>query len=183
MSQEDGGMTQPETVPIWPGGVPDNDLWRDIGPETDALSSSGDRMVRNVSTPTLTVYLPNPAIVTGTGVIVCPGGAFYFLSIEKEGVEVARWLNERGIASFVLRYRVVPTPDVEAFRAVLANPTPHRPKMDRVRPMVAADGLQAVRTVRQGATRWGIAPDRIGIIGFSAGAGASVGAATKYMDP
>lgn len=171
-----------EIVPIWLNGVPDNDLWRDIGPEVESRSASGDRMLRNVSTPTLTVSLPDPGIATGAAVIICPGGAFHFLSIDNEGVEVAQWLTERGIAAFELHYRVVPTPDDATFRAILANPTPHRPKMDRVRPMVTADGLQAVRTVRHDADRWGIAPDRIGIIGFSAGAGASIGAATKYLD-
>lgn len=174
---------KPELVPIWPDGVPDNDLWRDIGPEIESTVPLGIRMVRNVSKPTLTVYLPDPEVATGTGIIVCPGGGFHFLSVDHQGIDVARWLNDRGIAAFVLRYRLVLTPDEDAFQAFFANITAHRPQMDRVRPMVTADGLQAVRTVRERATRWGIAPDRIGIIGFSAGAGASVGAATKYMDP
>lgn len=172
---------QPETLTIWPDGVPDNDLWRDIGPEVEATAPSGTRLIRNVGTPTLTVFLPDPETATGAGVIVCPGGAFHFLAIDKEGVDVARWLNAHGIAAFVLRYRIVPT-DEETFQAIAANPTPHRPNMDRVRPMVVADSLQAVRTLREGASRWGVARKRIGIIGFSAGAHASVGAAIKYMD-
>jgi acetyl esterase/lipase len=169
-------------IDVWPGEVPDNDLWRDIGPELERLREGGDRLVRNVSRPTMTASLPDPEMATGTGVIVCPGGAFHFLSIDKEGTEVARWLTARGIAAFVLKYRLVPTPDDEAFQAIAANPTPHRPMMDRVRPMVVDDGLQAMRTVREQATRWGIAPDRLGILGFSAGAHAAVGAAMKYLD-
>jgi acetyl esterase/lipase len=103
--------------------------------------------------------------------------------IDKEGTDIARWLTARGVAAFVLKYRVLPTPDDdEAFSAIAANPTPHRPKMDRVRPMTIADGLQAIRTVRSQAGRWGIDPERLGILGFSAGAYVAVGAATKF-DP
>lgn len=177
-----GTEPQHEIIRLWPDQVPDFELWRDIGPERDAVSPSGTRLVRNVSTPTLTAFLPDPAKATGTAIVVCPGGAFHFLSIEKEGTDVARWLTERGVAAFVLKYRVVPTPDDDAFEAIRADPTPHRPRMDRVRPMVVADGQQAIRTVREQANRWSIVPDRLGIIGFSAGACAAVGVATKYMD-
>ena len=82
----------------------------------------------------------------------------------------------------MLAYRVVPTPDDAAFQAIAADPTPHRPKMDRVRPMVVADGLQAVRMVRAQAERWGVDPDRLGILGFSAGTFAAIGATTTYLD-
>jgi acetyl esterase/lipase len=173
----------PEVIPVWPDHVPDNDLWRDVGPELERPRLANSRLVRNVSRPTLTVFLPEPSLAVGTAVIVCPGGAFHFLMVDKEGSEVARWLNSRGVAAFVLKYRVLPTPDDdEDFGVIAANPTPHRPQMDRVRPMVVADGLQALRTLRNEASRWGIAPDRLGIMGFSAGAHAAVGAATKYMD-
>ncbi|HEY3083666.1 MAG TPA: hypothetical protein VGM69_27550 [Chloroflexota bacterium] len=60
-------------------------------------------MVRNVSQPTLTVFLPEPSIAVGTGVVVCPGGAFHFLMVDKEGTEVASWLTARGVAAFVSR--------------------------------------------------------------------------------
>ena len=161
---------QAEIVPVWPDEVPDADLWRDAGPELERPRWEDSRLVRNVSRPTLTVFLPEPSLAMGTGVVVCPGGAFHFLMIDKEGTEVARWLNARGVAAFVLKYRVLPTPDDDAaLLTIAANPAPHRPKMDRVRPMVIADGLQALRTVRQQADRWGIEPDRLGILGFSAG--------------
>src|SRR5918994_597655 len=166
----------PEVIPVWPGHVPDNDLWRDVGPELERPRLANSRLVRNVSRPTLTVFLPEPSLAVGTGGIVCPGGAFHFLMVDKEGSEVARWLNSRGVAPFVLKYRVLSTPDDdEAFGAIAANPTPHRPQMDRVRPMVVADGLQALRTLRNEASRWEIAPDRLGIMGFSAGAHAAAG--------
>jgi acetyl esterase/lipase len=94
--------TQPDVVGVWPDRVPDNELWSDIGPEVDTASPSGARVIRNVGTPTLTAYLPDPAIATGAGVIVCPGGAFFFLAIDKEGSDVSRWLAARGIAAFVM---------------------------------------------------------------------------------
>jgi acetyl esterase/lipase len=175
-----GAQMDTEIIPVWPDRVPDAELWRDAGPELDRPRRTSGTTIRNVSRPTLTVFLPDPSLAVGTGVIVCPGGAFHWLSFDKEGTDVARWLNARGVAAFVLKYRVLPTPDDdEAFLQIAANPTPHRPKMDRVRPMVIADGVQAVRTIRQQAQRWNIAPDRLGILGFSAGGYVAVGAATK----
>ena len=170
-----------DIIPVWPDQVPDADLWRDAGRELDRPRRNGGATVRNVSRPMLKVFVPDASLAVGTGVIVCPGGAFHWLSFDKEGTEVARWLNARGVAAFVLKYRVLPTPDDdEAFLQIAANPTPHRPKMDRVRPMVIADGLQAIRRLRMQVDQWGIAPDQLGILGFSAGAYAAVGAAMKY---
>lgn len=170
-------------IPVWPDQAPDADLWQSVGPESDIVTAAGTVLRRNISEPTLTAYLPEPATATGTGIVVCPGGAFHFLEIEKEGAEVAHWLSERGVAAFVLKYRVLPTPDDEAATLEIAtNPTPHRTRMDRVRPMVIADGLQAIRRLRAQSSAWGIAPDRLGIMGFSAGAYAAVGAAMKYDD-
>src|SRR5918995_802395 len=174
--------TPADSIPVWPDQMPDAALWRDVGPELERPRSpnSNSRLIRNISQPTLTAYVPDPATATGAGVIVCPGGAFHFLSIDKEGTEVARWLTARGVAALVLKYRVVPTPDDDdAFLPIAANPTPYRPQMDAVRPMVIADGAQAMRTIRQQASRWGIAPDRLGMLGFSAGAYVAVGAATQ----
>ena len=81
---------EPEIIPVWPDEVPDADLWRDAGPELERPSRENSRLVRNVSRPMLTVFRPDPAIASGTGVIVCPGGAFHFLMVDKEGTEVAR---------------------------------------------------------------------------------------------
>src|SRR4051812_41321638 len=100
-------------IPVWPDQVPDADLWRDAGPELERPTWENSRLVRNVSQPTLTVYLPEPSLAIGTGVVSCPGGAFHFLMVDKEGTEVARWFNARGVAVFVLKYRVFPTPDDE----------------------------------------------------------------------
>jgi acetyl esterase/lipase len=173
--------TETETIRVWPDHVPNADLWRDIGPELDRPRWENSRLVRNVSQPTLTVYRPGPATTIGTGIIVCPGGAFHFLMVDKEGTDVARWLNARGISAFVLKYRVYPTPDDdEALLRIAANPHAYRHQMDSVRPMVVADGLQAVRIVRQRAGSWGIDADRLGIMGFSAGGFVAAGAASQY---
>jgi acetyl esterase/lipase len=66
-------------------------------------------MVRNVTTPTLTAFLAEPTAATGAAVVICPGGGFHFLSWQSEGAEVARWLRARGVAAFVLKYRLVQT--------------------------------------------------------------------------
>ncbi len=177
-------MSQPvqhDVLDVWPGEVPEAELWRDSGPELERPRWENSRLVRNVSKPTLTVYLPDPEIAIGTGVISCPGGAFHFLMIDKEGTEVARWLNARGVAVFVLKYRVFPTvDDDETFLEIARDAAPHSRNMERVWPMTIADGVQAVRTVRQQAGRFGIDPDRLGILGFSAGGAVTAGAATEY---
>ncbi|MFN8591777.1 MAG: alpha/beta hydrolase [Thermomicrobiales bacterium] len=174
---------QPGVFPIWPEGVPDADLWRDIGPELERPRWENSRLVRNVSAPTLTVYLPDRAIAVGTGIVICPGGAFHFLMVDKEGTEFARWFNARGVAVFVLKYRVFPSADDDAaFLRIAEDPLAYRANMDRVQPMAVADGLQAMRIVRQRASDWGIAPDRLGIMGFSAGGFVAAGVATEY-DP
>ena len=171
----------PEVIPVWPAALPGTELWRDAGPELERPMWENSRLVRNVSQPTLTVFLPDPAIANGTGVIVCPGGAFPFLMVDKEGAEVAAWLNARGVAVFVLKYRVFPTDDDdEAFLRIASDPLPHRPNMDKVRPLAVEDGLQAMRTVRRQAGRWGADPDRLGMLGFSAGGYVTAGAATDY---
>src|SRR6185369_6173986 len=104
---------------------------------------------------------------TGTGVIVAPGGAFVALAIDLEGNEVARWLQERGIAAFVLKYRIVEKH---------GDGIPAGLNMDEAGQYGIADGIQALKVVRQHAAEWGLSPDRIGFMGFSAGAMVTSGA-------
>jgi acetyl esterase/lipase len=170
-----------ETIPVWPDQVPDADLWQGIGPELERPRRENSRLVRNVSQPSLTVFLPEPSVAVGTGIVVCPGGGFHFLMVDKEGTEVARWLNAHGVAAFVLKYRLVPTPDDdEAFNQQASTLSQRRAQMAQVRPACVADGLQALRTIRQQAHRWGVEPDRLGIMGFSAGGAVAAGAAMLY---
>lgn len=163
--------------PLWPGGVPGSESW-DWADVEDSLYS-GDRVIRNVAQPSLTAYLPeNP---NGTGVIVCPGGAFHFLSIDFEGTDVARALNLAGIAAFVLRYRLVRTG--EDFLAVVMNRmrtlSVLAEHIDPLMPLVQEDARQAVRVVRSRADEWNVVPDKIGMLGFSAGAVVTVLAAVS----
>ncbi|HEV2528481.1 MAG TPA: alpha/beta hydrolase [Thermomicrobiales bacterium] len=172
-----------ERIDVWPGEIPDNDRWVDIGPEIDAIDVDGRRRVRNVSRPSLEVFPADPAFANGTAIIVAPGGAFHVLMMDKEGETVAHWLNALGVTVFLLRYRMVPTPpDVAAYEAVLASMLDRRETMREVIPVAIADGLQSVRTVRERAAEFGVAPDRIGIMGFSAGGFVATGAASLY-DP
>jgi len=139
----------------------------------------GKDFARNVSVATLTPLLPDPAKETGTAVIVAPGGGFRSLSMENEGFDVARALAARGVAAFVLKYRLIPTPaamaDFEramtqmfagAGRPRPASPNAAFPPLD---PQLA-DSRAAFALIRRRSAEWHVDPNRIGMIGFSAGA-------------
>ena len=96
-------------LPLWPDDAPGHEEPGDY--EEECVLPGGLRVVRNVTRPTLTAYLPDPAVANGTAVIVCPGGAYHFLAFEHEGIEVARWLNGHGVAAFMLKYRLLRTGD------------------------------------------------------------------------
>jgi len=171
---------QPTIIPLWPGGAPGSESWTQQEEET--LIPPSLKVVRNVTQPTLTAYLPDPVAATGTSVIVCPGGGFHFLSIDMEGTDVARWLNARGIAAFVLKYRLIRTGDgfpAEVWDA-LGDREVMAERMAPLRPLILADGRQAVRLVRERASEWGLAPDRIGMLGFSAGGAVTASVAFEH---
>jgi len=111
-------------------------------PEREVYSPPDIRLVLNVTRPTLTVCLPDPAIATGAGAVVCPGGAFHVLAIDHEGLEVAAWLNAHGIAAFVLKYRLNQTGD--DFQADIAANLGDDARMAALLaslgPMIVADG-------------------------------------------
>jgi acetyl esterase/lipase len=132
--------------------------------------------VRNVTRPTLTPVLPDPSKATGAAVVVAPGGAFMALAIDREGWAVARALAARGIAAFVLKYRLNPTPDDEAEagrymgeQLAKENGNPMEGEMLR-KSLAPVDAKAALALIRSSAVKWGIDPARVGIIGFSAGA-------------
>ena len=139
----------------------------------------GSRFARNVTQATLTPFLPNPAKANGTAVVVAPGGGFRTLSMENEGWDVARALNEHGIAAFVLKYRLNQTPqDIAEFKRSMAKMfsdssgrrEPLKPKQMKVRlaPQLE-DSEAAFALIRSRAAEWKINPQRIGMVGFSAG--------------
>ena len=162
-----------ETLPIWPTSPPGTENWK--GPEEEAdvtLPVIGKiHVITNVTMPTLTVLRPPVGTANGTAVVVLPGGSFRALAWDVDGVESARWLTSKGVTAFVLKYRVRPLQAGESFGETLqdfARATQSR------RAIAVADAKQAIRFIRSNARRFGIAPDRVGIMGFSAGAMATV---------
>lgn len=173
-------LNQAQVIPLWAQDEIDTTGWNQ--PEAIAFLESGLKVVRNVVRPTLTAYLPGPAFATGTAVIICPGGAYHFLAFEHEGIEVARWLTHHGIAAFMLKYRLVQTGDdfPQCVDQRLNDPQQMAELVEPIFPLITADGCQAIRLVRAHAADWGIAPDRIGILGFSAGGMVTLSTALHY---
>ncbi|MEY3240419.1 MAG: hypothetical protein RIR11_1857 [Bacteroidota bacterium] len=152
-------------------------------PEKESFSPVfNTEIVANVSVPTITVYLPSPEKANGTGLIIAPGGGFHALSINSEGNDVAKWCVEHGIAAFVLRYRLVPTGNDPAMEFI--QKLKNRDQMDKdMAPVIAlakADGLEAINYVRLHAAEFGVKPNRIGIMGFSAGGTVAASTAFEY---
>jgi acetyl esterase/lipase len=167
-----GGWT--EEVRLWPGAAPGTETW--TGPEVERVDEgpSGNVQIKtNVTVPTLTVFRPDPWEANGTAMLVLPGGAFAALAWDIEGTEVARWLTRRGITAFVLKYRVRP------FQTDSGEPPTDIGEIFRLlevhRKIAVMDANQSVRLLRERADDYGIEPDRIGMIGFSAGGIATIG--------
>jgi acetyl esterase/lipase len=142
---------QPKEIPLWPNGAPGSE--GKTGDEAVRVTPEGERVVSNIHKPSLTSYLPAKDKATRAAVIVAPGGGHRELWADHEGHNLARWLSARGIAAFVLKYRL----------AREANSTY---KIDE---HAFADGQRAIRLVRSRAQEWGVNPARVGVLGFSAG--------------
>lgn len=179
------GTIYPLEAPGEPNAIPlgTGDVEEQTAPET-WFRQWGDPMARNISTATLTPFLPEPDKANGAAVIVAPGGGFRWLSIDNEGWEVAEALAERGIAAFVLKYRLQPTPEsLDGFRESMKqlfaaagassdasqdkNP-PSPPRWDLSNQLEDAEA--AYTLIVECAGEWGVDIDRLGMIGFSAGA-------------
>lgn len=143
-------------MPLYPGRVPN-------AREVENQETNENNVVRNVSKPTLTAFLPAAGTGNGTAVIVCPGGGYGVLVIDREGYRVAKELNKAGIAAFVLKYRL---------------PSDRTMQDKAVGPL--QDAQQAIKTVREKAKEWQIDPAKIGIMGFSAGGHLASTAGTHY---
>ena len=138
-------------------------------PESTYFSpSSKDSIVANVSTASLTVYLPKASKANSTALIIAPGGGFHLLAIDNEGKDLSKWCTENGIAAFVLKYRLLPTVKdaVAEFFEKIRNQNQMEKEMALVIVLAKADGLAAIEYVRKNAKLYNIKPDRIGIIGF-----------------
>ncbi len=129
-------------------------------------------IVYNVTHPSLTVYRPDSVPSNGTAVIICPGGGFRTLSINSEGVEVAKWLIKKGVTCFVLKYRLVHASTNDPVNEILAG-MGNKKKFDEdnasLIPLAIADAKEALTYIRKHADEWAVSSKRIGIIGFSAG--------------
>ncbi|QDT35824.1 alpha/beta hydrolase [Stratiformator vulcanicus] len=156
-----GLAAEPDVVlDVWPGKPPGE--MKEIGPEKAETVTDVKTIIRvsNVSKPTISVYKPeNP---NGAAVVICPGGGYHILAWDLEGTEVAEWLNENGVTGIVLKYRV-----------------PRRDKLTFWKPPLQ-DAQRAMSLVRSKADEWGLDPERIGVLGFSAGGNLTVRTATQF---
>jgi acetyl esterase/lipase len=178
-----------QVLPVWPGKPPgaQNSTLKE---SVMAVPHTNLHLVRNVTEPTLTVFLPKSGAQSKTAVIIAPGGGFRVLAIDQEGYWVAEWFAQHGITAFVLKYRLAPTPQSDeeilpggrppvppgpgtppgAPPGAAGAPNPMMiPLPAQTQPDAVADGLQAIKLVRSSAAKWGIAPDRVLFMGFSAG--------------
>lgn len=150
---------EPLVVDVWPGQAPGGEPLK--GPERNQPNPNPVQLLTDVSKPTLTVLRPAKEKDTGAAVVICPGGAYRILAWDLEGTEVAAWLNEIGVTAIILKYRV-PTREGETRGTYPLK-----------------DAQRALSLVRSKATEWGIDPERIGILGFSAGGHLSANASTN----
>jgi acetyl esterase/lipase len=146
---------EPTTIPLWPGNAPGEKVVR---PPESATTQANENpagrpivIVSNVSSPTITIYKPDPAKSTGAAVLVCPGGGYNILAWDLEGTEVCAWLNSIGVTGILLKYRVPRRDGVEKHTAPLQ------------------DAQRALGLARWRAAELGLDPARIGVLGFSAG--------------
>jgi acetyl esterase/lipase len=153
-----------QTIPLYPGAIPNSKPTADI--EKREVTDNGMEIIRNISVPTLTLFLPSKTSMAQTAVIVIPGGGYHVNAIKHEGVDIAKKLNEWGVAAFVLKYRI---PDGQTMINKEYGPL--------------QDAQQAIRLVRQNAGKWNVDPGKIGVMGFSAGGHLASTAATKFDQP
>jgi beta-galactosidase len=152
-----------EILPLWPGTAPGSE--GQTGEETVRINEYGEHIVSNVHRPSLTVYLPPRERATGAAVVIMPGGGHVELWMDHEGHAVARFLAEHGIAAFILKYRLAHAPNSTYSVAGHALP----------------DVQRAIRLVRSRAAQWGIDPQRVGVLGFSAGGELAALASLKFQ--
>jgi acetyl esterase/lipase len=150
---------QNQVLPLWEGDPPN---YRESG-EVTLIDTTDIILIRNVRTPDIAVFLPSKKNATGEAVVICPGGGYWVLAYDWEGTDIARWLNSKGIAAFVLKYRL-----------------PHSDSNIVPRESPLLDAQRAMRLVRSRAAQWNIDPGRIGIMGFSAGGHLASTLSTHY---
>ena len=152
----------PIVLELWPGGVPGAP---ETIPEEVWTGGAGDAHVANVYVPSITVHLPKPEEANGCAVVICPGGGYALLAIDKEGHDIARWFAARGVAGVVLKYRM---PRSEGH--VFGHEAP------------IGDCRRAFELTRAHAKEWNIDPQRVGVMGFSAGGHLAASASVQLTE-
>jgi acetyl esterase/lipase len=173
-----------DVIPLYQGQPPGSPATQESYPEKEYFSKAWNtEVVSNVTKPTLAVYKPAAGTANGSAIVVCPGGGFMALSITSEGTEVAKWLAARGMTAFVLKYRLAHTGE-DATQEFSTLYSQDRQKfmqlIGSVIPQSIADGVAAVAYVRKHAEELGVSPDKVGIVGFSAGGTVAAGAGLRY---
>lgn len=164
---EPGAYARLEPVNLWEDGTGPG--WADwsgnLGAREEAVLGGAAEAIYNVSVPAIIPYLPDPDRNTGTAVLIAPGGGFRLLAMGHEGYRLAEYLAERGVAAFVLKYRLVQLDGIQDY-----GPSGDRVPREEASAPGRADGLRAIELVRANADEYGVDPQRIVFIGFSAGA-------------
>lgn len=173
---------QQKVISLYNGAAPGSENWTWNEAENDH-NAWNTEVVYNISHPTLAVFMPDSSVAPAkTAVIICPGGGFHGLSINSEGNDVARWLAAKGITCFVLRYRLAHSLTDDPVQEWMASFRKKEAQQNDslIIPLSIADGRAAIAYVRQHASEFNVAPDRIGIIGFSAGGTVAASSAFNY---
>lgn len=151
----------PASLPLWPNGAPGSEARKDEAEKVDWRQEPDIvfPVTSNIHHPSITPFLPAKGTATGAAVIIAPGGGHWFLTIDREGYDLAEWLAQRGIAAFVLKYRLARDQSNP-----IGKPQPYTTEI-----AAQADALRAVQLIRSRASEWAVNPARIGLLGFSAG--------------
>jgi len=153
---------EPQVIYLWPNGAPGSE--GKTAKESVHVMPQGDHVISSVHKPSITVYLPDAKNASGAGVVIAPGGGHSTLWVDHEGYNVAKWLSDHGVAGFVLKYR-------------LAR---EKGSTYTIEGTSLSDTQRAIRLVRSRAAEWGIDPNRLGVMGFSAGGELAALAATRF---
>lgn len=173
------GANAQKVIQLYNGAAPGSEKWTY---NEKSINTPGAEIVYNVSHPTLTVYRPASDISTGTAMVVCPGGGFYILAMDREGKDVTSYLLKKGITVFLLKYRLGQSFTANPARELTESLTKGSfvEKIAPLIPLSVADGREAIKYVRAHAAEYHISPSRIGIMGFSAGGTVAASSAYNY---
>lgn len=155
-------FAQDEVVPLWKTTIPNSIINKDYK-EVEVFKEGILNSTSKVLNPTISVFLPTKELANGTSILICPGGGYLHLAMEKEGFKVAKWLNTIGITAFVLKYRL-PSDLIMEDKTVGS----------------LQDAQEAIRFVRRNAKKWNLNIEKVGVIGFSAGGHLASTLSTQY---